>query len=97
MKTELEPQDIEAIALRVAEIIKPMLKNDDGKRDQVLMTLKEAAEFLRTSEGQIYQWVNSSQHGLGTFPFYKAGKRLLFSKSEVFEWIKSNTKRLEGR
>lgn len=99
MKTELEPQDIEAIASRVAEILKPMLQNDDGKHedDHGLMTLKEASEFLRTSKGQIYQWVNSSQHGLGTFPYYKAGKQLRFSKPEILKWLKSNTRRLEDR
>ena len=98
MKTELEPQDIEAIAQRVADILKPMFTRNGKPEDtDALMTIDETAKFLRTSKGQIYQWVNSSQHGLGTFPYYKAGKQLRFSKAELLKWLKSNSKRLEDR
>ncbi|MDP2755633.1 MAG: helix-turn-helix domain-containing protein [Nitrospirota bacterium] len=57
------------------------------------MTIDETAKFLKTSKGQIYQWVNNSQHGLGTFPYQKAGKLLRFPKTEILKWMKSNTKR----
>ena len=98
MKTSLEKDDIEAIASAVMEMIKPLL-SVNGKHDieDTLMTIEEAAQFLKTSKGQIYQWVNNSQHGLGSFPYQKAGKLLRFSKTEILKWMKSNTKRLENR
>lgn len=98
MKSSLEKDDIEAIASAVMEMIKPLL-SVNGKHDieDTLMTIEEAAQFLKTSKGQIYQWVNNSQHGLGSFPYQKAGKLLRFSKTEILKWMKSNTKRLENR
>ncbi len=97
MKSELDPQDIEAIALKVAEILRPLIAgNGKPAHEDSLMTLEEAARFLITSKGQIYQWVNNSQHGLGTFPYHKAGKLLRFSKTELLEWTKMHGKRLEA-
>lgn len=98
MKSELENSDIEAIAQRVAEILKPLLAgNGRTETEDTIFDVPGLAEFLKTSKGQIYQWTNSSQHGLGTFPFFKAGKQLRFSKAEILKWMKNNAKRLENR
>lgn len=93
MKTTLDLEDIQAIAQAVMEMIKPMLSGN-GKHEAVdtLMDINEAADFLRTSKGQIYQWVNNAQHGLGSFPYFKAGKLLRFSKIEILNWMQSNAK-----
>jgi excisionase family DNA binding protein len=53
------------------------------------MTINEAAKFLKTSKGQIYQWVNNAQHGLNDFPFLKAGRLLRFSKKALLKWLES--------
>jgi excisionase family DNA binding protein len=97
VKTELEPQDIEAIAQRVIEKLKPLVAGNGRHEIDTLMTVDGVAQFLHTSKGQVYQWVNNSQHGLGSFPYHKAGKLLRFSKEEILTWMKSNTKRLETR
>lgn len=98
MKTSLEHEDIQAIATAVMDMLKPLLSgNGKHEIEETLMTIDEAAKFLKTSKGQIYQWVNNSQHGLGSFPYHKAGKLLRFSKAEIFKWMKSNSKRLEDR
>jgi excisionase family DNA binding protein len=81
------------------EMIRPMLQ-DNGQHEEAedaLLTIEEAARFLNTSKGQIYQWVNNSQHGLGTFPYHKAGKLLRFSKSEILKWMRNGKRRQEGR
>lgn len=44
MKTDLEPHDIEAIALKVVELLKPVLPGN-GKDDKY-MTTKELAKYL---------------------------------------------------
>ena len=92
MKTSIEQEDIQAIASAVTEMLKPMLANNSQVQD--FMTIDEVAKFLKTNKGQIYQWVNNSQHGLGSFPYHKAGKLLRFSKDEIVNWMKSNTKKV---
>jgi len=88
LKSTLEPEDIQAIAAAVTEMLKPILSGN-GKHDDTLMTIDETANFLKTSKAQIYQWVNNSQHGLGNFPYYKAGKLLRFSKKTILKWLES--------
>lgn len=88
MKSTLEPEDIQAIAGAVAELIRPMLsRNGNEKAEDRLLTIDEVAAFLKTSKAQIYQWVNNSQHGLSDFPFMKAGKLLRFSKKALLKWL----------
>ncbi len=99
MKAELTfaPELINEIAEKVIERLLPLLSNNGDKHDDALMTIDETADFLRTSKGQVYQWVNNTQHGLGNFPYHKAGRLLRFSKAEILAWMKTNPKRLEGR
>jgi excisionase family DNA binding protein len=91
LKTSLEPEDIKAIATAVTEILKPLLPGNNGKADEPhnLMTVDEAAAFLKTSKEQIYQWVNNAQHELGDFPYLKAGKLLRFSKKAILKWLET--------
>ena len=88
MKTSLEQEDIQAIATAVMEMLKPMISGN-GKREveDTIMTIEETAKLIKSSKGQIYQWVNNAQHGLGSFPFLKAGKLLRFSKTAIMEWL----------
>lgn len=88
MKTELEKQDIEAIAQRVIEVLKPILECNNNEEDEIL-DINEASAFLKTKKGQIYQWVSNSKHGFGNFPYQKAGKQLRFSKKKLIEWLES--------
>lgn len=88
MKSTLEPEDIQAIAGAVAELLRPLLSNGKASEPNTILTIDEAAAFLKTSKAQIYQWVNNSQHGLGDFPYLKAGKLLRFSKRSLLEWLK---------
>jgi excisionase family DNA binding protein len=90
MKFELDSEDLEEIASRVVEKLKPLISGN-GKQagEDALITIDEAAAFLKTSKEQIYQWVNNARHGLGNFPYLKAGKLLRFSKSAVLKWLES--------
>jgi excisionase family DNA binding protein len=81
---------VDLIADKVIERLKPIIgRNSKHDAEDTLMTIDETAEFLKTSKGQIYQWVNSSQHGLGDFPYLKAGKLLRFSKSAILKWLEN--------
>ena len=92
MKTELESQDIEAIAQRVAELLKPILA-DNAKNEDEIMNIEQASEFLKTTNAQIYQWVSKTKYGFGNFPYKKSGKQLRFSKNELIKWMEPNKSR----
>lgn len=87
MKTELEPQDIELIAQRVVELLRPLLSSNGKNEDDELLDVKQASKLLGTSKEQIYQWVSNAKYGLKPFPFLKSGKRLRFSKNNLMKWM----------
>ncbi len=92
MKLELEQTDIEAIANRVAEILKPILVYTarDEEKDG-LMNVRELAAYMRISAQCIYKLTSSNQ-----IPHIKKGnKLLLFRKKEIEKWIASYNVPLE--
>ena len=93
MRTTLEPQDIETIAQRVIDLLMPLIVNDNSNNEDEILTAFETSEFLKTSKGQIYQWVSNSKHGIGNFSYLKAGKQLRFSKKALIQWMESNKSR----
>lgn len=97
MKAELTfpPELADQIADRVLDKLKPFLQPQQAN-DEIL-SLDEASKLMGKSKDQLYQWVNNSRHGLGTFPYMKAGRSLRFSKNAVLQWMKTSAKRLEGR
>lgn len=52
-----------------------------------LLTAEGAAEFLSNSIHTIYQLTSQNK-----IPFMKKGKRLYFSKSELFKWLEESKK-----
>lgn len=83
MKTILDQEDVEVIAQRVADIIKPLLsaKKEEG---EPFFDVTALAEYLHIDESWIYQQVH-----LRKIPFYKLGKYVRFRKSEIEQWSKS--------
>ena len=75
MKTELEPQDIEAIAQRVLELLKPYLSSN-GKSDDKYINTKKLAEHL----GLAYSTIANNKKYLPHFYFNGTP---LFKKSEI--------------
>ena len=53
-----------------------------------LMTIKEAATFLNLAPYTIYGMVSR-----GEVPVNKKGKKLMFLKSELIDWVKSGRKK----
>lgn len=92
MKSELEERDIQAIAEKVVELLRPLIENNDKEEDK-LLDIEGASEVLGTSKAQIYQWVSNAKYGLKPFPYLKTGKRLRFSKKALIRWMNDNRKR----
>jgi excisionase family DNA binding protein len=91
MKLEIEQTDIEAIAQRVFELLLPHVQQKQGP--DVILDVESIAALVGKSRGQIYQWVHNASHGLSDFPYLKVGRSLRFSKNEVLQWAKKNSKR----
>lgn len=85
MKTELESQDIEAIANRVAERLMPMLSgNSKQKEDDIIFDVQGLAEYLKIDKSCVYKWVS-----LKSIPYFKSGKYVRFRKKDVDRYIDS--------
>ena len=89
VRTELETKDIERIAAMVIDKLLPLIQLQQPDK---ILTVDELSVMLSKSKEQIYQWVNQSHHGLSDFPYMKAGKSLMFSQSEILEWMRNKGK-----
>jgi hypothetical protein len=96
-RDDIAPDVYEVITAMLFERLLPLLSsNGTSAGDDTLMTVDETAKFLnlykkdgKVNREQIYQWVNNAQHGLGDFPYLKAGKLLRFSRKAILNWLES--------
>ena len=51
-----------------------------------LISIQQAAEYLRITVGTIYQW--RSQHKI---PYIKVGRRVKFKKEQLDQWLTERT------
>jgi excisionase family DNA binding protein len=89
MRTEFEEKDIEAIAQRVSELVKPLLSN--GRRNEekdTIFDVKGLAEYFRVKESWVYQRVHTN-----SIPYFKVGKYPRFRKRKIDEWTESKAVR----
>ena len=88
MKSELEPRDIEAIAQKVVELIKPLLSNSRKQEPEAesIFTVETLAKYLQVDQGWVYKQVC-----LKTIPYFKNGKYTRFRKGDIDRWISSQT------
>lgn len=86
MKSEFEPKDIQAVAERVAETLKPYLDRNvvDTTADNIMDT-KGLCAYLKVTP----KWVHERTH-LNAIPFYKlSNKQLRFRKRDIDKWLDS--------
>ncbi len=89
MKFEIEPQDIEAIAQRVLDLLKPVLRGlpKDSEQD-VIFDVKGLADYLHVDSSWVYK-----QMSLRSIPFFKAGRYCRFRKKEIDKWMEIQVSR----
>ena len=85
MKLELDAQDVELIAQRVAELLKPLLVQEKGEAQEEVLSVKGLAAFLGVTEDWVYKQVS-----LKRIPYFKSGKYTKFRRSEIERWMKSH-------
>jgi hypothetical protein len=77
-------QFIEAIAMRVVELLTPLLS--ERATPQRLLTMKQAAVYLGRTEGSMRQLINR-----GAFAHVKSDGRVMLDIKDLDNWI------LEGK
>lgn len=83
MEFKFGKEDIEAMAQRVAEIIKPMITYPAGSGEKdIIFDVKGLAGYLQVKESWIYQAVHTH-----SIPFFKVGKYPRFKQKEIDRWI----------
>jgi excisionase family DNA binding protein len=62
-----------------------MIKDSKGyNMENKFLTIKETSELLRINISTINRFIKE-----GKIPSYKVGKRRLFDRDELIEWVKS--------
>lgn len=87
MKLEIEQTDIEAIANRVADILKPMLTST-VKHDEkdALLDVVQLAAYLNVSKAWVYDQIRNNE-----IPHSKLGKYLRFRRREIDRWLETQS------
>ncbi len=86
MKAELEQQDIEAIALRVVELLQPLMTAKAKCVDDKILDMTALAEYLKVNKSWIYKRTKQFE-----IPFIKKGKYCLFRKSDIDAWLNKDS------
>jgi excisionase family DNA binding protein len=91
MKTLLEPEDIEAIASAVMEMLRPIVADKDNHvAEDAVFNKKTLAAYLRVSESTISKMVMNRQ-----IPYFKvqAGQSgaVRFRQRDIDKWIQRQT------
>lgn len=81
MKTELEPQDIEAITLKVIDLLKPLLSgNGKHETEDRYLNVKQLSDYT----GMSTQWIYNNMKNL---PHINLNRKPLFKKSDIDQWL----------
>jgi type I restriction-modification system DNA methylase subunit len=81
MKTTLEPEDIQAIAEKVIDMIRPLLLSKNKPSDSI-MDKKGLSEYLKVD----VSWIDKNLYAL---PHFKAGKYVRFKQGHIDKWVDS--------
>lgn len=96
MLIELDDRDVERVANKVIELLKPLLKSSSQKDDrETILDVEGLASYLKVNKS----WVYERTH-LNEIPYYKIGKFPRFRKKDIDQWLNLNfylpVDRLEG-
>jgi len=84
MKTQLEPEDIQAITDGLYVKLKPLVSTSTPQAHD-LMDIKELCDYLKVTR----QWVHERTH-LKEIPYIKlSNKQLRFRKRDIDRWLDS--------
>ena len=85
MKIEFERQDVEAIAQRVLELIRPLFSGKPDKQDSIF-DVQGLSQYLGIPHSWIYKKVS-----LKEIPYFKVGRYVRFRKTAIDRWTQNQT------
>ena len=85
MKTELEREDIQAIAMEVAGVLKPLIARNKREDEDIIFDVESLAVYLKVST----KWIYERTH-LKEIPHKKVKGMLRFRKKDIDKWIDSH-------
>jgi excisionase family DNA binding protein len=88
---DLLPQAVTQLTNEVSDLKRLIIKNQENtptEQLEQLLTIQEAAEFLKLTVPTIYSKVSK-----GELPVMKRSKRLYFSSTELMEYLKGGRKK----
>jgi len=85
MKIELESSDIEQIAQKVVEMVRPMLSSHQDTGKEAIMDKKGLSDYLQLD----VSWIDKNLYQI---PHWKAGKYVRFKQTKIDQWIENNMK-----
>jgi excisionase family DNA binding protein len=87
---EIEERDIERIARKVTDLLRPLLPSSERPEDKGggILDVEGLAGYLRVDRCWIYK-----KTSLKEIPFFKAGRYIRFRKKDIDRWIESQTRR----
>jgi len=85
MKIELEQSDIQAIAEKVVELMKPYLSQRSDLQEHTIFDVPGLCEYLHVTP----KWIHERTH-LKEIPYIKlSNKQLRFRKKKIDKWLES--------
>lgn len=92
MRIEIEPKDMESIAYKLMDLLKPLMSSlqrekngrteGTGQNQRVLMDVQGVAKYLGAKVSWVYDKTRKKE-----IPHAKVGKYLRFKKSNIDEWL----------
>lgn len=85
MKVQFEQEDIQDIALKVVELLKPILSgNGRHEAEDTIFDVKGLCDYLHVSD----KWIYERTH-LKEIPHLKVNGLLRFRKKDIDKWLNS--------
>ncbi len=85
MKIELEAQDIQGIAEKVVEMLKPHLLHKEDKTGEIIFDVPGLCEYLKVTPHWVYERTHLKQ-----IPVYPLSHKMLrFRKRDIDKWLDS--------
>ena len=83
MRSQLDAEDIDLIADKVVEKLKPLIPS--AKQEEPVLDVPGLCEYLKVTP----KWIHQRTH-MKEIPFYKlSNKQLRFRKRDIDKWLES--------
>jgi excisionase family DNA binding protein len=87
MRIELEQADLQALAEKVLDLLKPYLTGKHKGQEDAIFDKEALAEYLKVD----VSWIDKQVMARG-IPFFKLGKYVRFKRGRIDKWLEGMEK-----